>query len=200
MEKKLRNDFNEIIEPGFFDSNVTSIIFGIHYNQPIRIDILPLGLTRLVFGKDYNQPIGTGVLPASLTSLVFGVHYNQPIGTGVLPASLTSLVFGFRYKQPIGVDVLPTSLTTIVFGYWYCLQRIKKNTIPEKCHIYIRINYNKQIPIEYKRITFYAFCNDRIKTPKYSIVLQNRTYTILEKTYGMVGKYHATLYPVEIRC
>jgi len=84
--------------------NLKHLIFKRHFNQELKVGVLPAGLSNVTFGQDFTQEIGVGVLPAGLTTLTFNYnsHFNQPLGVGVLPAGLTNLEFGWVFQPSAG--------------------------------------------------------------------------------------------------
>jgi hypothetical protein len=71
---------------------------GHKFNQPISRSILPTNLTHLILGYDFNQPITS--LPDSLESLTIGHNYKHPICSDInnLPVNLKHLNINSSYE------------------------------------------------------------------------------------------------------
>ena len=102
--------FNYDDYPENLPSSLKKIIFGRHFNKPIKY-LSPL-LEHLEFDTKFNQPINN--LPETLKYLKFGDNFNQSIH--YLPKTLTYLKFGDDFNHPIIVDEL-LSLEHLEFGH-----------------------------------------------------------------------------------
>ncbi|KYQ90352.1 hypothetical protein DLAC_08967 [Tieghemostelium lacteum] len=88
---KLSNSFNCVIGKGpIFPKSLTTLIFGINYDQPIR-GSLPPTLTNLEFGYKFNQFIYPNDIPLSVISLTYGEYFNRPLNTDSIPPSVKYL-------------------------------------------------------------------------------------------------------------
>ncbi|KAM9995788.1 hypothetical protein ACTFIY_001986 [Dictyostelium cf. discoideum] len=104
--------WNHKIDLGFFPQSLTSIDFGLHFNQPLTKDhvgLFPNSLKELTFGT-YNHPIPIGLLPNQLKKLNFKSGFNQTIEIGSLPSSLTFLNLGLSYRKSIVPYAIPSSI------------------------------------------------------------------------------------------
>ena len=96
---------------------MTTLIFGIYFNQKIESNSLPKSLTTLKFGEKFNQKIEPNSLPKKLTTLIFGEEFDQKIKPNILPESLTILKFGNYFNQKIESNILPSNLKYIEFNW-----------------------------------------------------------------------------------
>ena len=92
-------------------ANVTTIIFGYEFNQPV--DNLPKSIKIIIFGFEFNQPVDN--LPNSVSIIKFGGLFNQSVDK--LPNSVSIIKFKCSFNQ--SVDKLPNSVSFIKFGYMF---------------------------------------------------------------------------------
>jgi hypothetical protein len=113
--KQIRFDekFNQVLSIVGFPPNVTHLIFGRCFNQPVYI---PDHVTHVVFGENFNQPVYPGNLPIGLTHLTFGREFNHAIEPHTFPLTVSHITFGLLFNKPLVVDNFPPSVTHLTFG------------------------------------------------------------------------------------
>ena len=62
-------------------NKLTHLKFSNNFNQPIECFINLINLTYIIFGHLFNQPL---LLPDNLTHLLLGARFNQPVVGGPL--------------------------------------------------------------------------------------------------------------------
>ncbi|GAM19849.1 hypothetical protein SAMD00019534_030240, partial [Acytostelium subglobosum LB1] len=130
--------FNTVIEHDVLPTSLTSLCFGLHFNQcldspgllppsltsftylglhDIKPGVLPKSLKELVLGA-FDHDLTPDTLPSSITRLTFGM-FNRTILEGVLPASLIHLTFGYQFNRQLLPGSLPQSLQHLNMGYMF---------------------------------------------------------------------------------
>ena len=112
--------FNKSIS-GNIPGSVKNLVFGIHYDQPLRIGDIPNSVTHLSF-YGFNS-LSTSVIPGSVSHLTLGECYNfYMYDIGDTP----DYIFGNPPEYL--TDHIPSSVTHLTLGDACCRTKIK---IPE---------------------------------------------------------------------
>ena len=98
---------------------VSEIVFGDAFNQPVHDVAWPKGVKRLVFGCSFNQPVRDVSWPPALLELSFGKSFDRPIDGVTWPRNLQRLLFGYAFSQSCASVVWPKSLRELTFGQQY---------------------------------------------------------------------------------
>ncbi|KAF2070544.1 hypothetical protein CYY_008134 [Polysphondylium violaceum] len=104
----------ELMTSGCIPNSVKKLTL-ISFNQPLLINVLPLGLLYLDMGNKFNSTIETGSLPSTITFLKIP-SFNQQLENGVLPSNLIYLDIS-KYQQTIKPSILPSSIETLLFNH-----------------------------------------------------------------------------------
>ncbi len=121
------------LSPGFFPQSLTKLSFGVHFNQTLEPNVLPLNLTHLIFGKSTQNicsfefskfgcvgRYGPGTLYGKY-GIIYGDigDFNKPFFNNVLPSNLIYLRLSHNFNQLLTEYNLPKSLKKIMIGQNY---------------------------------------------------------------------------------
>ncbi|KAN0044741.1 hypothetical protein ACTA71_006264 [Dictyostelium dimigraforme] len=147
----LNHIFNREIEA--LPIGLKELLFGNHFNQEIRIGLLPNTLEYLKFGNDFSKPLPIGTINQGLLTIIFGQCFNQPLEIGSLPNTLKYCHFSKNYNQKLAKGVLPDSLLKVVFNLDHSIDNIFENeTLPKSLD---SIVFGHEFNVEFTSLDFF---------------------------------------------
>lgn len=106
MDIELRN--------GCIPDNVTHLIFGDSFNQPLEKGCIPDGVTDLMFGQSFNQKLDIGHIPDSVVRVTFGTCFNQAPEKCHMPSSLDTIIYRDRNVIINTVNISPNTRVHLI--------------------------------------------------------------------------------------